>query len=92
MERYQYCDEHVSKRVNATKQINKRSSSREEKEKGEMEPWKRELSPERLFRGWWEELTKAYKRFCLQDESDCARKCNTKHGTSLFEHLRPQLT
>ena len=46
-----------------------------------MKPWERELSPERLFRGWWEELTKAYKRFCLQDESDCARKCNTEHGT-----------
>ena len=47
----------------------------------DIEPWKRELSPERLFRGWWEELTKAYKRFCLQDESDCARKCNAEHGT-----------
>ena len=47
----------------------------------DIEPWKRELSPERLFRGWWEELTKAYKRFCLQDESDCARKCNVEHGT-----------
>ena len=57
MERYHFCDKHVSKRVNATKQINKRSSSREEKE-GNIEPWKRELSPERLFRGWWEELTK----------------------------------
>jgi len=81
MERYKFCDKHVSKRVNATKQINKRSKAKTEEQDKAIEPWKRELSPERLFRGWWEELTKAYKRFCLQDESDCARKCNTEHGT-----------
>ena len=43
--------------------------------------WRKELSPDRLFRGWWEELKKAYTRFCLQDKSDCARKCDVKHGT-----------
>ena len=32
MERYKFCDKHVSKRVNATKQINKRSKTKTEEE------------------------------------------------------------
>ena len=32
MERYKFCDKHVSKRVNATKQINKRSKAKTEEE------------------------------------------------------------
>ena len=35
----------------------------------------------RLFRGWWEELKKAYLRFCLKDKTDCARQCDIEHGT-----------
>ena len=32
MERYKFCDKHVSKRVNATKQINKRSKAKTEEQ------------------------------------------------------------
>ena len=37
MERYKFCDKHVSKRVNATKQINKRSKAKTE-EQGQGSP------------------------------------------------------
>ena len=42
--------------------------------------WQEELTPARLFRGWWEELKKAYLRFCLEDKWDCARRCNVRFG------------
>jgi len=82
MQRYHYCETHVEKRVNATKQISyskREDTTSDVTDKAQV--WRKELSPDRLFRGWWEELKKAYTRFCLQDESDCARKCDVDHGT-----------
>ena len=54
-ERYSFCRQHVDKLVDNIKTTAK-------KKEGELEPWQHELTPERLFRGWWEELKKAYLR------------------------------
>ena len=82
--RYTYCEQHVNKTVNSIKE----TSNKKKDEEKEIEAWRKELTPARLFRGWWEELKKAYKRFCLQDLTDCARRCNVEHGTCRLRENR----
>ena len=51
MERYKFCDKHVSKRVNATKQINKRSKAKTE-EQGQGSPNSEHLTKQDEKNAW----------------------------------------
>lgn len=80
--RYEFCTKHVDKTVDSIKDTSKSTKK--------LQKWQEELTPARLFRGWWEELKKAYLRFCLQDMSDCARRCNVVNGMCRLVEDRQQ--
>ncbi|CBY37380.1 unnamed protein product [Oikopleura dioica] len=74
-EKYDRCTKHVKERMTQVMgKISKKSTSGDEKK------WQSELKPDRLFRGWWHELSKAFLRVCMTDITDCARRCNYENG------------
>lgn len=78
-QKYEMCNEHVKRRMQEVMGL-RNKDGKEVKDDSDKDMWRTELKPDRLFRGWWHELQKAFLRVCLTDETDCARKCDYNNG------------